>query len=82
MAPDDREVVTKPVRIGNNVWIGEGAAVMPGVTVGNGVIIGTNAVVTHDVPDNTIVAGVPAKPIKSFGEGGVASQWKTVRTQR
>lgn len=70
MAPDDREVVTKPVRIGNNVWIGEGAAVMPGVTVGNGVIIGTNAVVTHDVPDNTIVAGIPAKPIKSFVGGG------------
>lgn len=70
MAPDDRKIVTKPVRIGDNVWIGEGAAVMPGVTIGNGVIIGTNAVVTHDVPDNVIVAGVPAKPIKRFMGGG------------
>lgn len=70
VAPDDREVVTKPVRIGDNVWIGEGAAVMPGVTVGSGVVIGTNAVVTHDVPSNTIVAGAPAKPIKQFVGGG------------
>lgn len=70
IAPDDREIVTKPVRIGDNVWIGEGAAVMPGVTVGSGVIIGANAVVTHNVPDNTIVAGAPAKPIKQFTAGG------------
>lgn len=70
MAPDDRKIVTKPVHIGDNVWIGEGAAVMPGVTIGNGVIIGANAVVTHDVPDNVIVAGVPAKPIKRFVGGG------------
>lgn len=70
IAPDDREIVTKPVCIGDNVWIGEGAAVMPGVTVGSGVIIGANAVVTHDVPDNTIVVGAPARPIKQFVVGG------------
>lgn len=66
--PDDRMVVTKPVHIGNNVWIGEGAAVLPGVTLGSGVIVGANSVVTRDVPDNTIVAGAPARPIKRWDE--------------
>lgn len=66
--PDDRKVVTKPVRVGNNVWIGEGAAILPGVTVGSGVIIGTNSVVTHNVPDNTIVVGSPAHIVKKWNK--------------
>ena len=66
----DNVLMASNIFISDNVWIGEGAAVMPGVTVGSGVIIGTNAVVTHDVPGNTIVAGVPAKPIKQFVAGG------------
>ena len=52
------------VKIGNDVWIGTRAIIMPGVTIGNGVIIGANAVVTKDIPDYAVVGGVPAKIIK------------------
>lgn len=50
--------------IGNDVWIGRKAIIMPGIKVGNGAIIGAGAVVTKDVPDYAVVAGVPAKIIK------------------
>lgn len=52
------------VVIGNDVWIGHAAIVMPGVTVGDGAVIGSGAVVTKDVPAYTIVGGVPARPIR------------------
>jgi phosphonate metabolism protein (transferase hexapeptide repeat family) len=54
----------KPVTIGNDVWIGHNASIMPGVTVGNGAVIGTGSVVTKDVEPFSVVAGVPAKKIK------------------
>lgn len=57
-----------PVKIGNRVWIGAHATVLPGVTVGEGAVIAAGAVVTKDVPANTVVAGVPAKVIKKIGE--------------
>jgi acetyltransferase-like isoleucine patch superfamily enzyme len=57
-------IYKRDVRIGNNVWIGYGACVLRGVTVGDNAVIGTNAVVTHDVPDNAIVGGVPARLIR------------------
>ena len=56
----------KPVNIGNDVWIGGGAIVCPGVSIGNGVVVGAGAVVTKDVPDNTFVGGNPAKVIQSI----------------
>jgi phosphonate metabolism protein (transferase hexapeptide repeat family) len=51
----------KRVTIGHDVWIGQGAIIMPAVTIGNGAVIGANAVVTKDVPPYAVVAGVPAK---------------------
>ena len=56
-----------PVKIGDDVWIGARATILPGVTVGSGAVIAAGAVVTKDVPENTVVAGVPAKIIKNIG---------------
>lgn len=56
--------IAKPVRIGNDVWIGGNATILPGVTLGNNVVVAASAVVTKDVPANCVVGGVPAKIIK------------------
>lgn len=56
--------IKKAVNIGNDVWIGHNAVIMPGVNIGNGAVIGTGAVVTHDVEPYSVVVGVPAKKIK------------------
>lgn len=57
--------VPKKVVIGNDVWIGTRAIILPGTTIGNGAIIGAGAVVTKDVPEYGIVGGVPAKLIRN-----------------
>lgn len=64
--PLERVLESKKVIIGNNVWIGEYVAILPGVTIGDGAIIGSMSVVSKDVPAYTIAVGVPAKGIKSF----------------
>lgn len=55
---------SKPVQIGNDVWIGAGCSILPGVTIGSGAVIGARAVVAKDIPSNAIAIGVPAKVIK------------------
>lgn len=65
--PDHRgDLIPAPVKIGNKVWIGANATILPGITIGNGAIIAAGAVITKNVPDNAIVAGVPAKIIKNI----------------
>jgi len=59
---------SEPIIIGDDVWIGYRAILMPGVRIGNGVVIGAGAVVTKDVPDYAIVGGVPAKIIRFRNE--------------
>lgn len=64
---EKRQLLSKgPVVIKNNVWIGENACIMPGVTIGEGSIIAALAVVTHDVPPYSVVAGVPARVVKKL----------------
>lgn len=60
--------ITKPIIIGNNVYIGEDSMIMPGVHIGNNVVIGARSVVTKSIPDNSVFAGCPAKFIKTTEE--------------
>lgn len=57
-----------PVRIGAGCWLGIGVVVLPGVTIGDGCAIGANSVVTNDVEDYTVAAGVPARAIRRVGD--------------
>lgn len=66
LPPECRNVMSKgPVIIGNNVWIGDKATILPGVTIGDGAIIAANTVVTKDVPAYSVCAGNPGKIIKT-----------------
>lgn len=59
---------TAPVTIGDNVWIGGGVIILPGVTIGNNVVIGAGSVVTKDIPSNFLAFGNPCKVIKSLSK--------------
>lgn len=56
----------KPIKVGDNVWIGGNVCVMPGVTIGSNVVIGAGSVVTKDIPDNCVAYGNPCKVAKSL----------------
>lgn len=64
--PTEREYVTAPIKIGNNVWLGEGVCIMPGVTIGEGCVIGAHSVVSKSIPDYSIAVGAPARVVKKY----------------
>lgn len=66
MRIDEQGVSTTPVTIGDDIWIGTNAVILPGVTIGDHSVVAAGAVVTKDVPPHTLVAGVPAKIIKTL----------------
>lgn len=77
--PDEPPVTRRlishgPVSIGSKVWVGDNVTIIGPVRIGDGVVVAANSVVTRDVPDNVIVAGVPAKIIKKFDSS--SSSWK------
>ena len=75
-SPIDRPLSVKPVKIENNVWLGEYVSVLPGVTIGQGTIVGANSVVSKSLPPNVIAVGSPAKPIKKFNFE--TNQWERI----
>jgi len=64
----EQGVVKQPVAIGNNCWIGAGSTVLAGVTLGDGCVVAAGSVVTKSFPANSVIAGIPAKLIKTRGE--------------
>lgn len=62
----DQGVATKPVTIGNNVWIGANAVILPGVTIGEHVVIGAGSIVSRNIPPYSVVVGNPAQVVKEY----------------
>ncbi|HAZ0851925.1 chorismate mutase [Enterococcus faecium] len=69
----------KPIKIGNNVWLGGGVIVTPGVTLGDNVVVGAGSVVTKSFPDNVVIAGNPARIIKTVEEEPLEKSLETLR---
>ena len=76
--PNSRTLYVKPVIVGDRVWIGENASVLPGATIGDGSIIGAGSVVLGSIPKNSIAVGSPARVVKRFCEA--EQQWLKVTT--
>jgi acetyltransferase-like isoleucine patch superfamily enzyme len=64
--PARRGFTTAPITIGRNVWVGAKATILQGVSIGDNAVIGANAVVTCDVPPNTLAVGVPARVVRTL----------------
>lgn len=77
--PDLRRKVAQfnlPVHIGNNVWIGAGAIILPGIAIGDNSVIGAGSVVTKDVPTNVVAVGNPCRVLREIGEHDREYYWR------
>lgn len=68
--------------MGDNVWIGAGVHVMPGVTIGNNVVIGGGSVVVKDIPDNVVAMGNPCKVIRKITDEDIKRNWNRMECLR
>ena len=64
-----------PISVGNDVWIGAGVQVLPGVTIGNDVVIGSGSVVVKDIPDHVVAVGNPCRPLRRITEADRDTCW-------
>jgi acetyltransferase-like isoleucine patch superfamily enzyme len=60
--------VVAPIQIGNNVFLGFGVTILPGVTIGDNVVVGAGSIVTRSIPSNCVAAGIPAKPLRDIND--------------
>jgi acetyltransferase-like isoleucine patch superfamily enzyme len=74
--------IIKPIVIGNNVYIGYGCIILPGVTIGDNVVIGANSIVSRDIPSNSVAVGSPARVIKTLDEYKEKSLLNSDNTKR
>ena len=75
--PVQRKLISHgPVIIGSNVWLGDNVVVVGPVRIGNGVVVGANSVISRDIPDCVMVAGIPARILKRFNE--ISGKWEKI----
>ncbi|OEF47213.1 acetyltransferase [Vibrio splendidus] len=77
LSPGDRDIYSADVVIGDDVWLGENAVILPGVTIGKSSIVGASSVITKSVPPYSIVVGNPGKVIKRYSK--VKDKWESVK---
>ncbi|MGL5559578.1 MAG: sugar O-acetyltransferase [Paraclostridium dentum] len=68
-----------PIHIGNNVWIGAGAVVLPGVKIGDNTVIGAGSVVTKDIPSNVVAIGNPCRVLREINENDIKYYYKDMK---
>lgn len=73
--------IIKPVRVGDNVFIGLNSTILPGVTIGNNVVVAAGSVVTRDIPGDSVWGGVPAKFIKSLDDYRRSAEYEAIPTK-
>ncbi len=72
---------TKPVKIGNNVWVGGGVHMDHGITIGDNTVIGAGSVITHDIPANVVAAGAPCRVIREITEAEATDYFDVLKNE-